>query len=243
MSEKVDISAILEREGVSVLGTVIRDSGGGDHSFVYIPVHRNGDGHQVPSNRSLHRVRDVLKDQGIVVEFILTDAQTQNIEAGVRATLLHAFGDDIRNVFLSMETRGSAIVWVEQKNEIQAPMKLAIAKKAAIFLKEVELELKSVLVTNDENLPGKLAFLKAVRQVSPADLPSLTSELMSRGFSVPSDDWLKRKLDTLRKSEAIVRLGSGHYVLLSKTVEALGTVRAGRSPDVSRLLALARKCK
>jgi hypothetical protein len=242
MIDKVAILAILEQEGVPVMGTVIRDSVGSDHSFIYIPVQRNADGHQDPSNRSLHRAREFLKQRGAVVEFILTDAHAQDIEAGVRATLLHAFGDEIRNVFLSIE-KGSAVVWIEQKKIFEEGVRIALEKKATIFLTEVGLELGALLVTNEENTPGKLAFLKVIRQIAPAEPGLLKSELLSRGFSVPSDDWLRRKLDTLRKNDAIVRLSSGHYVLPSKTFDALGTVRAGRSPDVSRLLALARKCR
>lgn len=122
MTDNLDIVAVLEQEGISVVGKVIRDSVGSDHSFVYIPVSRNAEGHQVPSNRSLLRARAMLKERGIAVEFILTDAQSQNIEAGVRATLLHAFGDDIRNVFLSVG-RGNADVWVEQKRPFDDVMR------------------------------------------------------------------------------------------------------------------------
>jgi hypothetical protein len=242
MIDKQTILANLEQGGIPVLGTVIRDSVGNDHAFIYIQVQHNADGHQVPSNRSLHRARERLGELGVVVEFILTDALTQDMEAGVRATLLHAFGDEIRNAFLSVE-KGKATVWIEQKKTFDEAMKAAVRKKASVFLKEVGLELGALLVTNEENIPGKLAFLKAIRQVSPAEPNVIRAELVNRGFSVPSDDWLRRKLDTLRKNDAIVRLASGHYVLPSKTFDVLGTVRAGRSPDVTRLLALAWKSR
>lgn len=242
MIDKEAILAILEQEGVPVLGAVIRDGVGSDHYFIYVPVQRNSDGHQDPSNRSLHVAREFLQQRGVVVEFILTDAHAQDIEAGVRATLLHGFGDEIRNVFLSTE-KGGAVVWIEQKKVFDESVRVALEKKAAIFLKEVGFELGALLITNEANTPNKIAFLKTIRLIAPAEPDVLKSELLSRGFSVPSDDWLKRKLDTLRKKDAIVRLSSGHYVLSSKTFDALGTIRAGRSPDVSRLLALARKCR
>jgi len=242
MTKSVDVLSTLQREGIPVSGTVIRDSGNGDHCFVYIPVERNAEGHQVPSNRSLHRVRGLLKEQGVNVEFILSDAHSQDIEAGVRATLLHAYGEELRNVFLSIKNK-SAVVWVEQKKTIDASVRGAIAKKSTVFLHEVGLTLDSLLLTVDENLPGKLAFLNAIRQIAPADMKSIKNEFLTRGFSVPSDDWLNRKLDALRKAEAIVRLATGQYVVSARTLDVLGTVRAGRSPDVSRLLALAQKCR
>jgi hypothetical protein len=240
MTDKNIILTVLANENIPVLGAVVRDSLENDHFFVYIPVRRNAEGHQEPSNRLLHRAREVLKDQGVGVEFILTDAHAQDVEAGVRATLLHAYGEEIRNVFLSMDKR-KAVVWVEQKKTLDDSMKVTLGKKASLFLKEVGLELGSIFVVNEENTPGKLAFLKALRQIAPADPVSLKTELLNRGFSVPSDDWVRRKLDTLRKSDAIVRLHNGYYVVPAKTFEALGTIRSGRSPDVSRLLALARK--
>lgn len=240
MAEKIDLVNLLAQEGLSVQGAVIKDSSGNGQVFVYVPVRRNSEGHQVPSNRSLHRIQSSLLEEGLKVEFILTDSHSQDIEAGIRATMLHAFGDDVRNAFLSTEGC-SATVWLEPKREISMATHSAIERKIRAFLREVGLELSSVLSTNSESLPSKFALLKALRHVAPADVAKLKAELILRGLTVPSEDWLRRKLDTLRKGDSIVRLGNGSYAIPAKTLDSLGTQRVGGSPDVARLLALVQK--
>jgi len=234
------IASSLEEVGISIIGSVVQDSAKETHFFVYVPVSRDSENRQIPSNRLLKKAQEAIELHGITVEFLLSDADSQNIEGGLRATLLHAFGEDIRNVFLSIDAR-LANVWFDQKRELTNKILLEVERKTRIYLNEVGIELRSLLTTSNENLPGKLACLNTVRQLAPANVSELREDLLRRGFSIPSEDWLNRRLDLLRKGGLIIRLSTSNYVLSRLALANLGTKKGGKSPDVSKLLALTRK--
>lgn len=241
MFDESHIASLLQAEGISLAGEPIKDSGVEGHFFVYVSTNRDSENRQIPSNRILNKARDMLAENGVHVEFLLTDAYAQDIEAGLRATLLHAFGDYVRNSFLSMND-GSANVWIEQKKTLEDEVKVQIERKIHLFVEDFDIKVDTISTTNNENLPTKFALLKSLRQIAPASVMELKHFLVSRQFVVPSDDWLNRRLDALRRAGAVVRVSTGTYSLSLQTLQNLGTEKNGhRSPDVSRLLALARK--
>lgn len=242
MSNEADVLAVLNRLNIPVIGSIISDSNRTGHYLIRVSVERNDKNHQTPSNRELEAARVAIRELGSTVEFLLTDHQAQDIEAGLRATLLHEFGNEIRNVFFSAN-QGSGFVWIEQKRELSGKVREQMERKATVYLDLFDLKLVSLSYTTDENLPSKLAILNVIRRFAPINSGDLRAVLVERRFIVPSDDWLNRRLDTMRKSASIVRLSNGTYVLSLESIHNLGTVKSGKSPDVSRLLALARKSR
>jgi len=234
------VESALQQEQIPVIGSIIQDSTNERHFFVYVSVSRDGRDRQHPSNGLLKKIEEDLKTQGVTLEFFLSDNKSQDVEGGLRATLLHSFGQDIRNVFLSIDKK-SARVWLDPKRELTSATLTAIQEKTKIYFKEVDLELSSLLTTSNEGLPGKIACLKAMRQLSPVSLADLHAELIRREFSIPSEDWLRRRLDVLRKNGLIVRMADSNYSLSQLALAKLGTKKTRDSPDVSKLLALARK--
>ena len=57
---------------------------------------------------------------------------------------------------------------------------------------------------------------------------------------MPSEGWMAHMADSLRKSGLVVRLKSGKYALSLAGLMALGSAKNAKSPDISRLLDLAR---
>ncbi|WP_186123274.1 hypothetical protein [Burkholderia gladioli] len=239
MSDKEQVSRVLAAMDIPVAGAIIEPSSAGDDFFVFVAVGRDSENRQIPSNRKLHEAKRTLANVGASVEFLLTDAKTQDIEAGLRATLLHAFGEEIRNVFLSTDGR-SAHAWVDPKKALGASAVEAMKKKAAVFLMEFDLSLDSLSTTTGENLPSAFACLSVLRLKAPMTAPELMEELLRRKFTVPSQAWLGHRLDSLRRNGKILRLESGQYVLSMLTLQELGTTKRRNSPDISRMLALAR---
>ena len=233
------ISTSLAEVGVETAGSIIQDSANENHFFVYVSVIRDAENKQNPSNRQLRKAQELIEPQGLTVEFLLSDAGSHDIEAGLRATILHAFGGEIRNVFLSVDNR-KAYIWLDQKRELDEAVLLEVERKSRLYLDGLDLEFGSLLTTSNGNLPGKLACLNAIRQLAPVTAADLLHELMRREFNVPSEDWLMRRLDVLRKSRQIIRLSNAKYVLSQATLANLGTSRGRNSPDISKMLAFAR---
>ncbi|TDM06121.1 MAG: hypothetical protein C4K60_15850 [Ideonella sp. MAG2] len=133
------------------------------------------------------------------------------------------------------------MVWIDAKRSLDEDHRLAISERLGLFLSSFALSLSSLTQLGEGNAPGKLALLRQIRASAPVTAEELREKLTRKGLSVPSADWLTRRLDVLRKASEVVRLGDGSYVPSAATIRALGTTLHGRSsPDVSRLLALAR---
>jgi len=156
MLDAIQISRLLEELQIRTAGEIIQPSAPGESYFVFIPVTRDSDNRQLPTNRRLQEVKAVLLEAGATVEFLLTDEQTHDIEAGLRATLLHSFADDVRNVFLSLGA-DSARVWIEPKRALEGLVVAEMRAKAQVYLNELDCRLESLDTTTGENLPSVLA--------------------------------------------------------------------------------------
>jgi hypothetical protein len=239
MPSESEIGEFLEARGISVVGEIIEDPHRPRFFLVFVKVVRDKDNRQIPSNIRLNTLKAEALDSGWQLEFLLTDAHSDDAEAGLRATLIHGFGDSVRNVFLSIKGK-AAYVWLDQKRDIGEDLRNEIWLKASQFLSNVGLETQSVSALSGQNLPGKLVVLRSIRQLSPVSLQMLAGHLAERGFSVPSEDWLRRRLEVFRKAGEVVWIQGGKYGLSSYSLSKLGTSKNRNSPDLSRLLALAK---
>jgi len=233
-----EVEQFLLAAAIPVSGSAIRDAEGDGLYYVFVEVRRDARGRQEPSNTTLDAIKALLEEKGALVDFVLTDGAKRDAEAGLRATLLHSFGGAIRNSFLSSETR-EAFVWVVPKRQLSDTELDEIGAKAKVFLDDVGLKLGNITTTTGENLPSKTRCMTMLRQVAPVTCSQLAELLRQREFVVPSDDWMTRRLDALRKAGLVVRMKSGFYAVSLQALKGLGTVKGRTSPDVSRLLALA----
>lgn len=230
----------LLRAGLTPASEPIRDPSDRAHYFIFVNVERDSTGRQSPSRQVLEAAIQLLKAQGISLDILLLDPVSQDIEAGARATALFAFPDLTRNLFLSVRQR-DVVVWIDAKRTLDEDQRRTISDRLAIYLSSFNLRLASLTTLGEGNVAGKLALLRQIRASAPVSPEDLLTKLTNSGFTVPSAEWLARRLDALRKASDIVRLGDGTYAPSAATIRALGTTHQGRSsPDVSRLLALAR---
>jgi hypothetical protein len=240
MLDEREIDQFLRAHDLRGSGYIARDGSDGIHFYVFIEVSRNSKNHQVPSNKKLDELREGLAVLGTRIEFILTDIKKQDIEKGVRASLLHTFGTLLRNSFLSTNGK-KAHVWVEPKKDISEIEFAKIKEKTVVTLSLYGLVLETLRLTKDDKLPSKTACIKTLRGIAPANLERIASCLREQTFTVPSTEWLARVFDSLRKTGFVVRLTSGKYALSLVGLKALGTAKNARSPDLARLLDLARQ--
>ncbi|CAM4265731.1 hypothetical protein COAQ111491_13975 [Comamonas aquatilis] len=239
MSSNDLINAEFSKHGLITNSDPIRDPAGDNRFFVFIHVDFDEHGKQRPSRTAIDAATETLKNQNLVVEVLLVDTRTLDIEAGARASLLHAYPDAVRNVFLSVIEQ-SVNVWIDAKRSLDEQLRKSIAERLIVYLEQFDLKFESLATLGEGNVPGKLALLRAVRIGAPATLDSVMNLLQASGFTVPSLDWLRRKLDGYRRFGDVLRLGDGTYALKAVTMSAMGSSRTARSPDISRLLALAR---
>ena len=240
MSDAREIEGYLRAAEIPVSGSAIRGVEGSNFYYVFVEVRRDVRRRQVPTNSHLKAVKERLKEKGYLVDFLLKDATMRDVEAGLRATLLYSFGESLRNSFLSSRAK-EAFVWVVPKRQLTDTELGEIGGKARLFLDEVGLTLAEITTTSGENLPSKTRCIAMLRQVAPATSAELAGLLREADFVVPSDDWMTRRLDVLRKAGLVVRMKSGRYALSLRSLKGLGTVKGHSSADLSRLLALASK--
>lgn len=239
MLSENELTTFLSEAGIPLAGMVISGFET-DVSFVFVRVTRDRDNRQQPTNLLLHDAKRRLSERGSNVEFLLVDNDSQEIESGLRATLRHSFDKEIRNVFLSWEGKKGKI-WIEPKYAYEEHVERSIREKIHVYLSQVEIELDSIVRTTGENLPTMLACLSRIRHLAPVTEQLLETDLVSRGFSIPSRDWLRRRLDSMRRNGRIIRLANGSYALTLSSLRALGTIKGRTSPDIKRMLALARR--
>jgi hypothetical protein len=239
MNDATIIETILNKSEISLSSSIIPDGYESRRFYVFVDIKRDGNNLQIPSNYKLSNAGNALKELGIEVDFILTDAHQQDIEAGIRASLLHSFGDTIRNAFLSTDKQ-TAYIWMVPKGHVSETDLSVIHKKLTVYLDLVGFKLGSIYLTNKENLPTKTVCCRNLRKIAPADLTKLRDTLRAEGFTVPSDSWMSHMADNLRKNGLIVRLHNGSYALSFEGLRALGSSKTRKSPDIFRLLDLAR---
>lgn len=230
----------LSKNNIRISGEITRDITSHNKFFAFIETNRDQDNKQQPSNRKLESIKYYFLSLDIQLDFILLDKSKDDIEAGIRASLMHSFGDVVRNVFLSI-TNESVDVWIDPKRIATQEENSQIQNKSEMYFDIFDIKFNNIFYTSTGNLPAKLTCLRALRTASPATISEISKKISSMGLTVPSDTWLSHRMDALRKDNLTVRLKNGKHALTHEGLSLLGTRKNARSPDIARLLDLARR--
>lgn len=234
------ITKLLLTEGIPLAGPVVYDESNGGKYIAFVNITRSENNLQQPSNSRLNEIKVVHSNYIPNIEFILIDTKNNNIESDMRSNLLYRHRSSIRNSFLSTKGR-KASIWLVPKTNLSEAQLAEIRTTIIDFLKRFNVDLSAIYITSEQNIPSKTACLSVIRNLSPASIETISRALTEKGFVVPTSDWLRRMMDNLRKGGLIVRLRSGAYALSSAGLKAGGTAKNSRSPDVRRVLDLARR--
>lgn len=240
MTDIAHVHEELKARGIGWIGEVVFDANSPSRGFVTVHVSRDARGHQTPSNALLKLAKDNLEANGISIEFLLQQGGQDEVEVGLRATLLHSHIEHIRNAFVSFN-KNLVTVWIEPKRPLENEIIRQLEERSKAFLSLLDFQLEALAITADHSLPSTYALLTSIRQLAPAEFDQILSDAVGRGFSIPSQDWLSRKLDVMRKEGRIVRLRNAKYALTKFSLHQLGTTKGRDSPDIRRLLELARQ--
>lgn len=234
------IKQTLLAYGVNLIGELTPDKIVDDGVLAFIEVNRSDVGSQVPSNFQLRKIIEFFENEGIFVQLVLVENGAEDIQASIKSMVFRYFPELIKNVSASFDNKG-VIVWLEPKHKFEEYEMLLLEKKMQQLLDVLNIKLLGVKFINVENLPTKTALLKYIRQYAPITQAILAVKLTERKFVIPNDDWLSNALDSLRKSQFIFRNKKGDYIVTFIGLVALGSDKDRRSPDINRLLDLARR--
>lgn len=243
MSDKSSmVRSLLAERGIPTAGSVIKDAQEGNHYFAVVSISRDDSGRQSPTTRKLQDVASELAASGINIKFIESEPQTADVEGGLRAALVSAFNSLSFSLAVAIDGK-RATVWMEVDDAPQNPEFAAeIRSKINDYLDAFEIADRAIQIYGPENFPSITACLRVIRKMAPVQSDVLSNELRSAGFTV-SAEWLARRLDALRRSGRVVRLRTGAYVLTADSLQRLGTIKGRSSPDIVRMLALARRTR
>lgn len=237
------VRALVADSGIPLAGSIIKDARPGNHYFAIVPIARGPDGRQEPTARRLEEARLSISTQGYHIDFVLSERQTIDIEGGLRAALTTAYGDSAISVAIAFQGK-KAKVWVEMADAIMSEATVAaVREKIEVYFASFAVAELTVQISSQANLPSIVVCLRIIRKLAPADSDSVSTAIQAAGFNVPSPEWLSHRLDAMRKSGRLVRLHNGTYTLTADALQKLGTIKGRTSPDVTRMLALARRSR
>lgn len=233
------IMVVLHANGISLAGSIVKMPNVEGGIFIPIVTRRTSDGASKPAKSALLAAKQQIGELNYLPEFILVNEQSEEAEHSLRSSLLVSFPDLVRNAFLSIEA-SSSNVWLELKKQATEDEKQRLNEHVGQSIGLFKLPPVSVLSLADIELPTRLEILSLIRSMAPVNCEALHSELQHRGFTIPSLDWINRQFDLLRKTGFVVRRHDRNYVLTLNGLKRLGTSKGRRSPDVIRLLAIAK---
>jgi len=240
MTDVENILDALAANALDLRGTVVANPSASRAYFIPLRLVRHSDGHKIPSGSLLAKAKASLQKIGIAVDFILIDEHARDVEESLRASLLSSFPDKVRNSFYESDEKQPR-AWIELKGALDSELTDRLNEHLKNFAKLFSLPCLSMKTIGEANTPTKIEILTVVRQFAPVDVWTLARELAKRGYDVPSTDWVSRRFDALRKADLVLRRKDGTYVLTMEALSRLGTRKGPRSPDLKRLLALARR--
>ena len=113
-----------------------------------------------------------------------------------------------------MSTDGIYVdVWLDQKCAVNAETIKKIEARTKTYLAALGFQLRGLNADGEQNLPSRTICIKTLRTLSPVTTQGLMAVLQKKGFIVPSEDWLSRRLDSIRKAGKIVRCKNGQFAV------------------------------
>lgn len=233
------VTDVLARAGLVVPGEIVRIPTSENGIFIPIELTRGPDGRQRPTEAVLSDVRAKLALLGFDAEFLLIDELSIAAEESLRASLNTKFGALVREVYLSVE-RTKSNIWLATHTPPDPDELDEITNHAAQVCELFNLPSARIVSLGALNTPTKIEILRVIRRMSPINCDGLKAALEAKNYDVPSLEWINKQFDLLRKNGLLVRMHNRTYALTAEGLDKMGTLKGRSSPDIDRLLALAR---
>lgn len=240
MAKKEHLEALLDAKGITLAGPIVFSQDEHPTYFAFIKAKIDADGRREPTSFALNQLSTKALEEDIRVSFVLIDGERDDLDGSLKTMLFGKFPEAIRNSFSTFVGK-TADVWIEPKQALSADQRAEIESSISSFLEFLNFSIKSINITQTENIPTPTALLRTIRICAPCSADEIEVALGEKKFSVPNRVWLNHALDKLRKSGAIIRKKNGHFILTLNGISSLGTSKNRLSPDVVRALAIAQK--
>lgn len=241
LDEKPILSALSERN-IRLAYPLLQDHSEQARVIAFVDVHYDSDGIRRPSERYIYDIKNDFLAKGVYIDFVAVSARLSSLEEELRFVLINNVGRLVRNSFLSLDQK-NANIWIVAKHNLSPAERGEVHALARDFLRQKGINLSGFEFSNEVNLITKTGCIAIIRSFAPMSQDKIRFEIEKRNFVVPSDNWLSRMLDNIRKSSFIMRKGNGDYVLTLAGLRASGTVKTSRSPDVRRMLELGKRSR
>ena len=240
MSEIDYINAQLVEAGVVLSGPAIESPIEENKYHVFIDGRLNDKLSENALKSVLSKLRADLAAKGRVLEFVISGRDYSDIELVVKSIAERTVSGVIENCLV--EFSGSSFtIWLVPNRPLLDIEISSIEERIRAYMDSFDLKLLAVYSTITDHLPSKYALLSFIRIKSPVRVEDLSSGMTEKGFSIPTVEWLSKNLDNLRKAGLVLRLKSGRYALTLSALKALGSAKNASSPDIARMLDLARR--
>lgn len=178
--------------------------------------------------------------EGLAIEFLLTSVDRDDLESGLRFLLRKLFPETPVDCFVSLPKPDLANIWLDTADAAMIAESVVSAIRDYLASLGVLLG-ELVLLGGVANLPTKAAILRQLKIDAPASVESIREGLGRDGFVVPTDKWLRSKLDMLRKEGFVMWRRDDRYTPTERGIEVIPAVRDRTGSDIMRALALARR--
>ena len=170
----------------------------------------------------------------------------EDLETGLRGYLNGKFGRIVGKCRISAasDTRFDILLEPEPNLTLEVSGLTRLIVKHAVneFFNLIGLKLRQVhWAASTSQTPSLIVLLAAIKATAPADLDSIRQALRERDYPLDDEDWLRKKLDLLRKRDLLVRRHDGRYALTEQALASLSVRTSRASSDVTRALALGRR--
>jgi hypothetical protein len=180
-----------------------------------------------------------LEQDDIFLEISYYGQQADAFRNAIQESISNVFSNDVEGVTI-IKSGGTYHVFVlasSNSNDITKRVEDHVERIRLLF----DAPSVSVKVDLDAGKPTATEFLATARRKAPATCEAMQSELAARGFPGLSLEWVNHQFDRLRKGNLLHRQPDRTYVLTHAGLQALGSGKGRNSPDVMRLLDLARR--
>lgn len=237
-SEAAAIAQLFADYGITDVSRVSPNADTGGH-VVRIEAQIDRRGRQIPSNYMIATAEKAAIDAHGVIDVVVSRGDVEDALLSIKSMLMRRYLDTLRNVYCHMEGSG-VTVWVEPKTSLSPEQVGDLTEKVEAAIGSFDLKLRGVISTSDVRLPNDSVILSTIRRAAPVKAADVAKVMAERDFELPEDDWLARRLDRLRKRGLVVRFADGRYVCTRNCLLALGSGKNRSSPDIDRILDLAR---